>query len=151
MVAGEEGLRGAPGTGIVLIGAVLLAAPLVLGLAATTAAGAPGSVIVVVNAGLGDDATGALVLAEGAASTIRIGSSPEPVAPVENVELAVVGWETIGEDAAGVLAGAAEMGVEGISLRITAVPGLKLPSGNVTMGGVTIDAVLGSVGVAAGG
>jgi hypothetical protein len=151
-----DGLNVAPGAGIVLIGVVFLAAgcaaaPLVLGLAATTAAGALGSEIGVENAGFEAAATGALLPAVGAASTIRIGSSREPLVAVENDELdepAVDGVDTIGAAVAGVLAGVAEIGLPPSSLRIMPpVLGAALPSGNVTMGGTVLD----SVGVAAGG
>jgi|GEM_PF-6956508 hypothetical protein len=151
-----DGVNVAPGTGIVFIGAEFLragcaATPLVLGLAATTAAGALGSEIVVENAGLEAAETGALLPAVGAASTIRIGSSPEPLVAVENDELdepAVEGVETIGAAVAGVLAGVAEIGLPPSSLRIMPpVLGAALPSGNVTMGGTVLE----SVGVAAGG
>jgi len=130
-----EGLNKTPGAGIVLS----VAAPLVLGLAATTA-GALGSVIVVENDGLGDVGLAVLPAVAGAASTMRIAASPERLVVVENDGVAGAGDEMIGD---------AADGVAEISLRIV-LPlrlGLVPAAGGVTMGGIVLD----KVGVAAGG
>jgi hypothetical protein len=119
---------------MVLIG---VAVERLVGLAATTA-GALGSWTVVENAGLED----AALLVFGAASTMRIASSPELPDRVENDEVA--------GDGVALMAGA-PVGGE-ISLRI--VPpsvGLELASGTETMGGSVLEDVLESVGVAGGG
>ena len=108
-----------------------------VGLAATTA-GALGSWTVVENVGLED----APLLVFGAASTMRIASSPELLDRVENDEVegdgvALIAWLPAGVE---------------ISLRI--VPpcaGLELASGTETMGGSGVGDVLESVGVAGGG
>jgi hypothetical protein len=131
----EEGLNAAAGAGIVLSAA----APPLLGLAATTA-GALGSAIAVEKVGLDDVAFDTLPAAAGAASTIRIASSPALLAVVENDDAAGEGVEMIG---------AAALGVAEISLRI--VPPLRLglapAAGSVTIGGNVLE----SVGVGAGG
>jgi len=132
----EEGLNRTPGAGIVLS----VAASLVFGLAATTA-GALGSVIAVESDGLGDAGLDDRPAVAGAASTIRIASSPELLVVVENGDVAGAGDAAAG---VAVIVGAAE-----ISLWI--VPPLRLglvpAAGGVTMGGKLLE----SVGVAAGG
>jgi len=132
----EEGLNRTPGAGIVLSAA----APLALGLAATTA-GALGSVIVVENDGFGDVGLDVLPAIAGAASTMRIASSPELLVVVENEDVAGAGDAATG---VAVIVGAAEISLRIVlPLRLGLVPAL----GNVTMGGKLLE----SVGVAAGG
>ena len=141
-LVGDDGLNKAPGTGSVLT----CVEPLLgFGLAATTAAG-PASVKVVENVAPGDAPAFDLVVAAGAASTIRIGSSAELLVVVEN-------------DVAGELVRGA--GEALISLRIVPlVESLLSPVvvGAVTMGGSVVaataefvEAALGSVAVALGG